>query len=308
MTVSASDARLGVPRALAVAGLAALTSWFVGALAWIVEGLQLPISSAWPGFNAAHTPRVALPFGEYEVPNLVTAGLIGGMAAVLISRVPGLVSPALRHPARLPAAIGGALGLAAALAQTWTAVLPAISTRIEGKVLVGALLVAGVGAGAIGLAAGLGLTSHRPWPRMGGGALGAAFAVHWVTALASALTPSFDTNPVSSAIVATAPWVGGLLLGLALGTFGLRPPVRALGWLLAAVLLWVVPALFTATMYAAAYARSGSLSGGGSELADAARDVLVGALHAEAARWMPLALALLLGSVVAGVRARRPSS
>lgn len=307
MTASASDARLGLPRALAVAGLAAFTFWFVGALAWITEGMQLPVSSAWPGFNAAHTPRVALPFGEYEVPNLVTAGLIGGIAAVLVSRMPALVPPALRRPARLPAAIGGALGLAATLAQTWTAVLPAISTRIEGKVLVGALMLAGVGAGAIGLAAGLGLTSHRPWPRLAGGALGAAFVVHWVVALASALTPSFDTNPTTSASVATAPWVGAGLLGLALGTFGLRPPVRALGWLLTAALLWVVPALFTATMYAAAYARSGSLSGGGSELVDAARDVFVGALQAEAARWMPLAAALLLGLVVTGVRARRPS-
>lgn len=97
--------------------------WVVGFLPWIVAGMRLEVSSAWVRFDTREDPLVALPFTEYSVTTLFVSSVIGGCAALAVTR---LAASSVRRP-RLIGAAGAALAMVASLAQTLATVRPVMA-------------------------------------------------------------------------------------------------------------------------------------------------------------------------------------
>lgn len=271
--------------------------WVVGFLPWVVEGLRLPSSAAWPGIRTIEGPRVALPFGEQGVTTLLVSGVVGGTASLCVSL---LAAPRVTR-ARVLAAAGGAMGLLAALAQTWATVRPGLARTDEATLLLAGLVAATVGSGVLGLLVGAGVARGRGWPWLLGGATAAAVAGSW-------LVDVVDRGPGSvpswlGQVLQWHPWLTGALLGGVLAVFGREPVGRLIGWVVALAIAWVVPSVFTAVTYAVAYAGQGTLtSSHRTEVLDAGRDVFVQSLSPDGRSLGPLVLAVVLGLVGSGRR------
>jgi hypothetical protein len=275
--------------------------WVVGALPWIVSGLRLPISDAWPSLPPGGTPRVALPFGEYAFQPLALVGVIGGAAAVAVSL---LTRPGTRRP-RLIAAGGGLLGLAVALVQTVAVVRGALGPRAEARLLVVALVAVALVAAVLGLLAGAGLVARRGWAWVLGAGLVAALVGPWVNDLVHR-GPASDGS-WTSFVTQWHMWLGGALLGLALAVAGLRTMGRLVVWIGALAILWVVPAALTALNYVTYYGTRQALGPGVvAEVLDAGRDVFVAALGPGVRTFGPVVLAALIGLVAVLGRSLRP--
>lgn len=277
--------------ALLVAAAAAYCG--VGFLPWIAEGLHLTSSPAWPNTSTVEGPRVALPFGEDTFPSLLVSSVVGGTAALCVSR---LAAPGVRR-GRLLAAAGGAIGLLAALAQTYATVRPAMAQTDEARLLVAALVVSVLVFGAVGLVVGAGVARAGGWPWLLGGATVASLAGPWLVDLV-------DRRPGAAPawllqLLQWHPWVSAILLGGVLAVFGWTPATRVLGWGVALAIAWVLPSVLTAATYAVAYFSQGSLTRDHAwEVVDAGRDVFVQSLRPGGRSLLPLALAVVLGVVL----------
>lgn len=287
-------------RALAVFTVGMLTFWVVGYLPWIVGGMRLPISSAWPTVGPDSTPLVALPWGEYELWSLLTGGVIGGIAAILTSR---LWRPAadIRRGTVFLASLGATIGACAALGWNAVTLAQRISQTTEAGVLVIALFAVFALGVIVGQLCGVALLG-RPWGRLMAVAIAAGFLVSWLGWLANRIAPGSPNN-----LHTVTQWAGAVVLGLGLAHFGFRPGVRVIGWALAAAIYWVVPAIAAAVGSLAPYARSGSVSSlsGLADLADMAWDVFTSALSPGVRDWMPLAGAIVIGIVGAVMLSNR---
>ena len=285
----------------AVFGPAALTAWVVGALPWIVSGLRLEISEAWPSLPPGGTPRVALPFGEYAFQPLVVVGVIGGAAAVGVSL---LARRGTSRP-RLIAAGGGLLGLTVALVQTVLVVKGALAVRSEARLLVVALVAVVLVATVLGTLTGAGLVARRGWAWVLGAALVSALVGPWLNDLVHR-APASD-GAWTSAVTQWHPWLGGALLGFALAVDGLRTMGRLAVWIGALALLWVVPAALIALNYVTYYGTHQKLGPGVvAEVLDAGRDVFVAALAPGVRTFGPVVLAAMIGTAAVLGRSLRP--
>ena len=279
---------------------AAVAYWVVGFLPWIIEGLDLTSSSAWPNTYTVEGPRVALPFGEDAFPALFVSSVVGGTAALAVSRLAG---PGV-HRRRLIAAAGGAIAVLAGLAQTYATVRPAMADTDEARLLVAALVVSVLAFGALGLVVGAGVARGDGWPWLLGGAMAASLFGPWLVDLV-------DRRPGQVPgwllqLLQWHPWVSGILLGVVLAVFGWTPATRVLGWGVGLAIAWVVPSVLIAASYATAYFSQGSLTRDHArEVVDAGRDVFVQSLQPDGRTLLPLVLAVAVGA--AGVRLRRRS-
>lgn len=272
----------------------AVAYWLVGHLPWIVEGMRLDVSPAWPDRETVEMPRVAMPFGEYQFQALLVQGVAGGTAALAVSRLAG---SSVGRP-RVLAAGGALAALVVALAQTLLTVRPALATAghvsDEARLLVAALVVAALGSGALGLLVGAGVAGGRGWPWLLGGATAASLSGSWLVDLVSR-GPQADPAWLLRAAM-WHPWVSGVLLGIVLAVFGFRPASRVVGWLPALAIAWLVPSVLTTVSYVTHSASRAPLGRSAAlELADAGRDVFVQSLLPSHHAIGPLALSLVIG-------------
>ena len=286
----------------AVLVASAVAFWVVGFLPWIVEGMHLEISSAWPRFDTIEGPLVALPFGEYAFPALFVSGVVGGTAALAVSR---FAVPEVTH-ARVIAGVGAMLALVISLAQTLLTVRPAFVATDESRLLVGALVVAVLGSGLFGILLGAGVARGSGWPWLLGGATVASLSGSWLVDL---IVRGPLVEPQWIARVAQwHPWVSGIALGVVLAVFGFRPATRMVGWLVALAIAWVLPSVLTAATYVVYYFSQGPMSSSHlNEVADAGRDVFVQSLLPSNHVIWPLVLAVVIGIVGATSRLRAAS-
>ncbi len=195
MTIHADDRPHGHLYRQLLGGLSAgLAAWLIGALPWIVDGLLLPISSAWPSVTASDEVRVALPFGEYQLTGILVTTFIGGAVASPVARL------ASRRTAPAWVGVLGALfGLGGALVHTLLVVLPLVADRAEAQMLATALaLLAGAGI-VLGLFVGAGLVRRMAWWSPLGGALLAAMLTSWIVDLLNqSCQPEVLTSPRST--------------------------------------------------------------------------------------------------------------
>lgn len=302
MTTHADDRPYGRLRRQLIGGSsAALAAWFIGALPWIVDGLTLPISSAWPSVTPTDGVRVALPFGEYQLAGIFVATLVGGAVGPPVAQL-----ASRRTASAWVGVLGALLGLSGALVHTLLVVLPLLADRAEAQLLVTALvLLAGAGV-VLGLVAGAGLVRRTAWWSPVGGALLAATLTTWIVDLLNrgAVSDSgwllwFNRQSV---------WLVAVLLAAALLWVGCRSAARLLWWPAVVAVFWIWPAVTAALFYAGSYARSGMGSGAGrAELGDATSDVFVQALLPANHAVTPYVLGVLAASTVvvsASLRAR----
>lgn len=284
----------------------AVVFWVVGFLPWIVEGMHLNVSSAWARFDTILGPLVALPFNEYAIPELFVSCVIGGTAALAVSR---LAAPEVVHP-RLVAGCGAAIALFTSLGQTYFTIRPGLADTNEAKVLVGALFAAVLVSGAFGILVGAWAARGRGWLWLLGAATAAAFSGSWFADLISR-SPALDPQWVPQ-LARWSPWISGILLGVVLAVFGLRPASRLMGWVFGVAIAWVAPSLQISVAYASADASQGTWNRARiSEILDAGRDVFVQSLAPNAHVIGPYVAAVLVGvvgSVLLFTREKQPVS
>ncbi|KGN37784.1 hypothetical protein N803_12050 [Knoellia subterranea KCTC 19937] len=284
----------------AVFVLAGAAWWLVGFLPWIVEGLHVDSSSAWPNFYTVDTPRVALPFGEYQFPALLTSSIIGGVAALAVAR---LGAATVARP-RLLAAGGAIVAMTVALGQTLLTVTPGLASMFEARLLVLALAVAAIASALLGVLVGAAFAGRRGVAWLLAGALLASFTGPWFTDLVHR-GPAVD-QPWTELVARTYPGISGVVLGLVLGAYGARPARRRLGWLSAVVIAWAIPVGLSLLAYVTYAVTRGPLRQ--SVITDLAHS-LRGELH----YWLtptvrivgPLVLAVVIGAVLSGMRVSR---
>lgn len=274
--------------------------WLVAALPWLLEGGQLPISSAWPSVAPDSGPWVPLPAGEHRLSALLVTGGLVGLLPVVIGHLVGRTI--------LAGTLGGALAGLLAVGDLWR-VVEGLSDGSRGAEL---LVATHVGLPVLGLAVGLvtGIACCRGprWVRVS--AWGAT-----VTVLSSWVVDLSITDPIS--ISAWQTWLVThqqhlLAAGLAvvLATAGWRPPSTLVGWAGALLSAWIIPAGLTSLSYLGSSAGSwASTSEGRAELVDGAVDVLRAALDPTHRPVWPLGVAVVLGVVCAAallvLRSRR---
>jgi hypothetical protein len=279
--------------------VAAGAAWLVGALPWLLDGMRLPISSGWPGVAPDETVRVALPFGEYHLVDLLVVTVVGGAAGVLASRIPRAFRTA--SAAGWAGATGALVGLALALAHTLWTVWPLLRGGAETALLVVTLVVLGVLGSTLGAAAGVGIVRRSWWSPVGAALLAACLGT-WVVRVVVAVLGDRAANVVMLA----TPWVMATLVAGALVWTGCSPAWRWAWWPVVLGILWVVPAVFSAMYYVGPYARAGMGVGAGrDELVDATRAVLGDALLPSHHVITPYVVGPLVAiAVLAGLRRR----
>ena len=264
---------IGILRWVAFALIGAAVAWVVGALPWLVEGMRLPISSGWPALAPSDEVRVALPFGEYHLVDMLVVTVVGGGAGVVAAHAASALGLASRRG--WEGATGALLGLALAMALTLRTVQPLLSDGTEAKFLVGSLVGLGVVGSLLGAAAGFGMVRRSWWSPVGAALLAGSLGT-WVVSLTGALLGDGGAGVVQI----VNPWVVGTLVAAALVWTAWWSAGWLAWWPALLAIIWATPSMFAAMYYVGPYARSGMGTGPGrAELIDATWDVFVQALR-----------------------------
>ncbi|GAB3262009.1 hypothetical protein GCM10027425_25720 [Alteromonas gracilis] len=271
------------PAALVLAG-GAVVAYVVGALPWLITGLRLPISSAWPSVLPEDVVLVPLPFGEYELTALAATGVVGLAAAASLGR-------ALGHPAWV-GVVGGAVSLLVALGLSYAAVADLLAPRREAELLLAVLIATGLLGIATGALVGLAL---RPGTWLGALAVGVLVVLGhaWLMDL---LVGEVAYTRVEDLVARSAPWTMAALTVAALLFAGWRRPIEWLRWPVVLLVVWVGTAVLTVVAFAAAYARSRA----GRDLADASASVLSLSVSPDPRALVPSGVAVVVAMLVSG--------
>lgn len=276
---AATMRRRGLPM-WAVGALAALAYWVVGALPWIVRGLEPPVPESWLRSSTGGAPWVALPLVPGLVDLLVVVAACGGIAAQLLAFAGRKSEDDYRAGAALAATLGGVVGAAATIGQSMLALRDGLEQTSDAS-----LLVAGVGAAAAlataaGLVVGLGIVVGSAWVRVLAIAVAAGLLPTWAGGVASSVLGTGSGTALT--VGQAAQWVAAGIVGLTLGIYGLRPARRVVTWLLVLVVVWTVPAALTAASYLRSLLRPTALQPGAvQDLLDAVLQVFRLALRPE---------------------------
>lgn len=277
----------------------------VGLAPWAVQGLRLPLQNLGTADAGAPAPLVLLPFSQYQVSLLAALLVGGGLIAGLVARA----LPGTRSAMQRVLLLAGLLvAQAAALVQTATTTGDALQRRSESTLYL-ALLVGG-SAAAILLGAGVLLlaTARSRAAMVAGVALAAPLSSSWVGALLLPGPGWSAVTPWTSAVLLALPLVAPVGVGVAVASAGLRSAGRIAAAALAALSLWVGPALITALTSAVgtrAYARDPRA------MLDAGGQVLVFALTSPEVVLPQLVVAAAVTALGLGIRAatrRRPAA
>lgn len=266
----------------------ALAWWVIGALPWVLRGLQLPLQNLWGTDQAPDAmPQVALPFSQYSLALLLGITVVGGAAAALTS----LIRPA-RPQARRAAVAGGALAATVAITQTAVVVHRGLDHSSRADLYLKALIAVACVGSVVGLLVGWALVGRGRAARAVAAAVLAVVATSWLNAL---IVPNPTVASGAQVTLMTlTPWIAGAVAGIGLA---LCPPrgIRAvLGWLVAVVILWVGPPLITAMSYIAS-SRGLLATSSPQELFDAGSDVFRAAVLPQNHPIGPFVLAVLIG-------------
>ena len=265
--------------------------WLIGALPWVVTGLDLTPRLTTARDQPPEPYLSTLPFLTGQLPLLVVLTMCAGAVSAVAVLWPRPHDG--RRVRRALAALTGALA-----ATAYTVVQSAGAARqsagtFDGDARVLRPLVAiAVACSLGGFVLGLCVAYGRPVLRALATAPLAVLAVNWL----SALTVSLLGPAAAPLLVGQTRWLVGILLGLALAAVGLRPARRVVTWVVALAAVWVLDAAITALAYVTVLLRPGAgLPGNVREVADAGRDVFVQALLAH--RPGPLVLAVVVGLI-----------
>lgn len=267
------------PAALALVG-GAVVAYLVGALPWLLTGLRLPISSAWPTVLPDDVVRVPLPFGEYQLTALAAVGVVGLSAAAGLAR-------ALRHPAWV-GVVGGVVSLLIALGLSYAAVADLLAPRREAELLLAGLVGTGLLGILVGALVGIAL---RPGTWLGAIVVGAlVVAAHaWLIDL---LVGDVAYTRFEEIVARSSSWTLAAMTLAALLLVGRRRWSDGLRWLLVLAVVWLGSVALAVADVAVVYARSRA----GRGLGDAYASTL-------SLTFTPAPGGLLLTGVVVGVAA-----
>lgn len=266
----------------------------VGLLPWTATGMVLPLQNLWAEQTLPDDmPQTLLPLNQYMAIRLVALMVVGGLVAGLVVR---WWSPVQRRTALWCAAAGLLLVQVTATVQSFSVLneglLPGSMSELYSKGLLAGVVAAEVAGVLVLLAAGA-----RP-PALVALGVGAAAvpAGEWIYAWAELLWPSFNMPLLVPQLLH---WFPAVLVGLVLAWCTPDRAGRIAVWLVDLVLLWTVPALFTAVSSALG---TRVFRGDLAQMQDHAQVSLAAGLAAFDA-WGPVLLAAALG--VAGVVLRR---
>lgn len=272
------------PAALVLAG-GAVIAYVVGALPWLVTGLRLPISLAWPSVLPDDVVRVPLPFGEYQLIPLVAVGIVGLAAAAGLAR-------ALRHPAWV-GVVGGAVSLLIALGLSYAAVVDLLAPRREAELLLAGLIGVGLLGIVLGALVGIAL---RPGTWVGTLTVG-VLVVAGHTWLIDLLVGDVAYTAFEEQVARTAPWTLAAMTVAALVFAGRRRWSDGLRWLVVVAVVWIGSAALTVAGFAVSYARLGA----DRDLTEAYASTLSLAVSVDPRGLIPTGVAIAVAALVSGV-------
>lgn len=269
--------------------ISAIVWWACGFLPWLAQ-LSYQVTGVARASDAAAAGILPLPFtADGAVVGLVVMALMGGLLAGVMARLPASAG------AGAGAAIAGTLlGMAGAAGSSWWL---AAGATVPGDAMPFGMLVVTVGAGLVGLAAGL-LAGIGPAALRG---VALALPVVLLDGWLWGLLPGNAVSPTGSW------WVLATALGVAFGLCVDGKPLDLLGWLPAAGTVWVLqstgPALLTVqdNIWPGSALTEHPLSAAGI----AGREIASAALTTEGHQLGAWVVALLLGAAIAALRLSR---
>ncbi|MEZ2371166.1 hypothetical protein [Arthrobacter sp. RCC_34] len=271
----------------------------VGLLPWLVQGMRLPLQNLWSDAASPDAmPLVALPFSQYSLILLVSLMVTGSALAGLLLR---RAARPRRAAGFVLAWVGLLLVQGAATAQTASEVRPGLSEDSRSDLYFGTILGAIIASIVVGLLVAV-LVSRAPVP---GAALGLTVGALVLDSWLSTLLYAQDGPFRIASPLPLLEWLPAVLVGAVLAWCGVHSVGRVLAWIVALLLLWIVPALFTGIMAAAG---SRVLLRNPQDALEAAGETFVAALGPAGMSWRYVLVALVIGAVdavVAGMIRRR---
>ncbi|WP_052663795.1 hypothetical protein [Psychromicrobium lacuslunae] len=276
----------------------------LGLLPWLLSGQRLPLQNLWQLDTPANAMPIAwLPLNQYMVTDLLGLLLVGALAAGIIARC---------WPARRRRSASWFVGLgllavqiAASLQSFYTLgsglELSAQSGRLVNGYFYG-LLVGVIATVLIGLAVFALLRAQNPASNALALGLAAVPLASWLVLWFAYFSPIAQTPQWLPYLQR---WSPAVVIGLALIWCGTRPAIRLIVWAANLLLLWLLPALFTALSAALG---SRVLAGDPVEMANYFIEVLRAALGSLDTALLPVALALaiaVVGSVIRNLLGQR---
>lgn len=258
-------------------------------------GLRLPLQNLWNSqvTEPEDMPFALLPLSQYFAINVFVMLVMGGVIAGLAMRV-------MRRrwmPRTGAAALGVLLVHGVVSVQAFVVIAGGLGigdgSADARQVLYFSGMLGGVVIGILFAQLGLWLISRASvMPAALGIVLAAVPASNWLS-LAVVATPAiggWTSLPLFSW------WLPGIIVGVTLAWCGVRPLVRLIVWVVGLLAVWVVPALFTAIMYALG---SRVFDGDLGMMAEAGTQVFPQVL---AVSWQPALVALVIGVIGVVVR------
>ena len=283
--------------------LVGVLSGLLGLAPWLASGARLPLQNLWAVQTMPADMPVALrPRRPYEVTTILALLTVGGALAGLAVRIwkPG------RRGLATGCAVGGLLLVqAGAAAQALTVLSNGLGRGSLATLYFAGLLAGTITAVAASAAALLLLAAPSRAVAAVGMGLMAVPAVSWLAAAVAYAAGPFNV-PVPLTLAWR--WLPAVLVGLALGWCGLRPQVRIAVWAANLLLLWLLPAAFTAI---SSVLGTRVIAGDVPEMLAMGRQVLGSALGPAGGAGYTVTLALAIGLAGAGageIRRRQAKS
>lgn len=234
-----------------VSALMGVGAGLAGLLPWVITGMRMPLQNLWAvEVLPDEMPIVLLPFSQYAL--ILMIGLLLTGAAV-----GGLAARAVRPRAGQWGAVAMFLGLIVvqftAIVQTFAVARDGLKQSTSATVYLTVVTAVAVLAMLSGIAV-FWLVSRAP---RAGALIGCAMASVALAPWVSGLVRPFGSVQVGAAAefgtwaARLLWWAPAVLIGVSIAWCGIRSVGRVVAALVSLVLLWTVPALATATSYAA---------------------------------------------------------
>ena len=214
-----------------------------GLLPWVITGMRLPLQNLWAvQVPPDEMPIALLPFSQYAI-SLIVAILVMGYATA------GIVARAMRDRRPRGAVVALGLGVVAvhliATVQTTIVVTEGVVRKAASQLYVLGLAGGIVATILLGVLV-LWLVARAPVPgAVMALSLSAVVAGSWFSGLILPLG-SVPTEASSLLVTSVLRWLPAVLVGVAIAWGGVGTVGRVVGAACGLLILWIVPAVFTA--------------------------------------------------------------